>query len=292
MAEPDAERELAADGRRAERQARARGRGRASDMLGGVLGELQTTEPQQVKTLTNGVGMPFVLVPAGTFQMGSPPDEPGYRSNEGPVHEVVLSRPFYLGVRPVTQFEYLSVTGRNPAKFTAGTGGGPDHPVENVSWDDATEFCHQLGERPTEREAGRHYRLPTEAEWEYACRAGTSTAFGHGAGITPGQGNFGEAVGGTTPVGRYPPNSWGLHDTHGTVWEWCGDWYGEAFYRAAPLRDPAGPPAGKYRVLRGGSWRNGVDRCRAAYRNALAPYQRDPATGFRVVLVVPTEQGV
>jgi formylglycine-generating enzyme required for sulfatase activity len=289
MAEPGDDWEGAADARRAERQARARGRGRAADRLGDVLGGLQAAEPQQAKTLTNGVGMPFVLVPAGGFQMGSPPDEPGHRGNEGPVHEVVIGRAFYLGVRPVTQFEYLSVTGRNPAKFTAGNGGGPDHPVENVSWDDAAAFCRLLTDRATEREAGRVYRLPTEAEWEYACRAGTGTAFGHGDGLTPDLGNFAEAVGRTTPAGRYPPNSWGLQDTHGTVWEWCADWYGEAYNRDAPLRDPGGPPAGKYRVLRGGSWRNGADRCRAAYRNALAPYQRDPATGFRVVLLTPDE---
>ena len=165
-----------------------------------------------------------------------------------------------------------------------------------VSWDDAVEFCRLLSEQPEERSAGRSYRLPTEAEWEYACRAGTATAFGHGLTFAAGQGNFdaahpvgevppGPSLGHTSPVNRFPASAWGLYDTQGNVWEWCSDWYSEGYYRTSPLRDPPGPPEGKLKVLRGGSWRNQGYACRAAYRNALAVHQKDSATGFRVVLV-------
>ncbi len=241
--------------------------------------------------------MAFVLIPTGTFQMGSPEHEYGHRTNEGPVHEVLIGKPFYFGTVPVTQTQYLAITGRNPSRFTSESGGGPDHPVEMVSWDDAAAFCRLLSERPEERAARRSYRLPTEAEWEYACRAGTATPFGHGGTFASGQGNFdasypygelpaGAAVGRTTPATRFPAGAWGLHDAHGNVWEWCNDWYAENYYRGSPLRDPLGPAEGKVKVLRGGSWRNQGTACRAAYRNALAPHQKDSATGFRVVLVV------
>ncbi|MBN9121563.1 MAG: formylglycine-generating enzyme family protein [Planctomycetes bacterium] len=246
------------------------------------------------KALTNAVGMAFVLVPAGKFQMGSPADEPGHRTNEGPVHEVVIGNPFYFGVHPVTQAAYLAVTGKNPSRFTATEGGGPEHPVESVSWDDAVAFCRALSERPEERSAGRTYRLPIEAEWEYAARAGGTGPFAFGSDFGATEGNFDAArphgtsapAARTTPVSRYPATAWGLHDVHGNVWEWCADWYGEAYYSTLPLRDPPGPPAGRFRVLRGGSWKNQAAACRSAYRNALAPHMRDSATGFRVVLVV------
>jgi formylglycine-generating enzyme len=263
-------------------------------VLDDVLGAKPATEGP--KTLTNSVGMAFVLVPDGKFQMGSPAAEPGHRANEAPVHEVVIGKPFYLGVHLVTQSVYQKVTGKNPARFNAANGGGPEHPVESVSWDDAVAFCRRLSDRPEERAAGRSYRLPTEAEWEYACRAGSSEPFAFGANFGAPQGNFdtgypfGEAdpapgVGRTTPVTKYPASAWGLHDTHGNTWEWCSDWYGESYYSTLPLRDPPGPTTGKYRVLRGGGWKNQATACRAAYRNALAPHQKDSATGFRVVLV-------
>src|SRR5947208_1828396 len=142
--------------------------------LGKVLDDVLVAAPASAgpKTLTNSVGMAFVLVPAGKFMMGSPADEPGRRTNEGPVHEVVIGNPFYLGVHLVTQAAYLRVTGKNPSRFTAAEGGGPDHPVESVSWDEAAAFCQKLSDRAEERAAGRAYRLPTEAEWEYAARAG------------------------------------------------------------------------------------------------------------------------
>jgi formylglycine-generating enzyme len=268
-----------------ETRAARRARGKALD-YDKLLEGLQQGTASGPKALANAVGMSFVLIPAGTFQMGSPADEPGHRVNEGPVHEVIASKPFYLGVYPVTQAQYLAVAGRNPSRFTAANDGGLDHPVEMVTWDDAVAFCRLLSDRHEERSAGRTYRLPTEAEWEYACRAGTATAFGHGATFTAGQGTFDAAKEGTTPVTRFPASAWGLHDTHGNVWEWCADWYHEGYYRASPLRDPPGPSEGKLKVLRGGGWRNQAAACRAAYRNALAPHQKDSATGFRVVLDV------
>jgi formylglycine-generating enzyme required for sulfatase activity len=281
-------------------EARREGRraGRRVD-LGKVLDDVLVGTPASAgpKSLTNSVGMAFVLVPAGSFLMGSTPDEPGHRSNEGPAHEVIIGNAFYLGVHPVTQAAYLAVTGKNPARFHDSAGGGREHPVEGVSWEEAAAFCRALSDRPEERAAGRSYRLPTEAEWEYAARAGTGTPFGFGANFGAAQGNFDAAYpygdaepaassGRTTPVTRYPASAWGLHDMHGNVWEWCADWYGESYYAALPLRDPPGPPEGKFRVLRGGSWKNQATACRAAYRNALAPHQKDSATGFRVVLVV------
>lgn len=274
-----------------------RARGRAFDREQ-LFDSLQTAQKERPKALANGVGMRFVLLPEGTFEMGAPPDEPGRRTNEGPAHEVVLTQAFYLAVHPVTQAEYQAVMGTNPSRFKAGDGGGPDYPVENVSWDDAVRFCKALSNRPDELRAKRTFRLPTEAEWEYACRAGTTTPFSHGAAFTADQGRFDSprqedghrsavaVAPGPSAVGTYPANLFGLCDMHGNVWEWCADWYGEGYYRETSLRDPVGPTAGRFRVLRGGSWRNGADRCRAAYRNALAAHQKDSATGFRVVLVM------
>lgn len=260
-----------------------------------LLEGLQPEATSGPKTLINSVGMSFVLIPAGTFQMGSPDSEIGHRFNEEPVHEVVIGKPYYIGTHPVTQAAFVTVTGRNPSRFAAKNPGELDHPVEMVSWDDAAAFCRLLTERAEERTAGRNYRLPSEAEWEYACRAGTSTPFGHGSTFASGQGNFdsgfpygegasGPPIGTTTSVTRYPAGAWGLFDAHGNVWEWCADWYAEGYYRTSPLRDPAGPASGKVKVLRGGSWRNQATACRAAYRNALAPHQKDSATGFRVVM--------
>jgi formylglycine-generating enzyme len=274
-----------------------RGRGRTVE-LGKLFDVLQPEAASGPKTLTNSVGISFVLIPAGTFQMGSPETEPGHRTNEGPVHEVLIGKSFYIAIHPITQAEYVAVVGKNPARFTVANGGGPEHPVEMVSWDDAVAFCRLLSERPEELAPGHSYRLPTEAEWEYACRAGTATAFGHGSTFASGQGNFdtahpagelppGAAIGRTTPVNRFPASAWGLNDMHGNVWEWCSDWYAEGMYRTSQLRDPTGPAEGKVKVLRGGSWRNHGTACRAAYRNALAPHQKDSATGFRVVLAIP-----
>jgi len=287
MAEPEPERPT------------GRTRARRTDIgnLGNLYDALQPTTDTRAKAITNSLGDSFVLVPAGAFRMGAPDEEAGRRSNESPVHEVSITKQFYLAVNLVSQRSYLAVFGKNPAKFNDANGGGSDHPVEMVSHDDAVAYCRLLSARPEEKAAGRTYRLPTEAEWEYACRAGSVSPFSFGATFTSAQGTFdarfpyggtapAAAAEGTTPVGKFPANTFALCDMHGNVWEWCADWYDERYYVSATLRDPTGPATGTMRVLRGGSWRNQGDRCRAAYRNALAPYQKDSATGFRMVLEV------
>jgi formylglycine-generating enzyme required for sulfatase activity len=252
--------------------------------------------------IVNSIGMRLRLISAGTFTQGSPPSEAGRADHEGPQREVTLTRPFYLGVRPVTQAEYLALCQVNPAHFQAGRGGGPEHPVEMVSWDDAAEFCRRLSARPEEQSLGRKYRLPTEAEWEYACRGGTRTAYHGGDSLDSTQANFngdfpgGQAAAGpnrqcTSPVGTFPPNAWGLEDMHGNVWEWCRDRYAADAYRVNPAVDPEGPPRGEARVMRGGSWVLRGRDCRAAARDKLAPSIRGKQVGFRVVCEVAPGAG-
>jgi formylglycine-generating enzyme required for sulfatase activity len=272
-----------------------RPRGNRSELLR-VLDVLQKQAPEHPKLVVASLGLKMMLIPAGSFPMGSPETEAERRPNEGPVHEVLFDKPFYLAAHPVTQEQYERLTGTNPSRFTPPRGGGPDHPVECVTWDEAVEFCRRLSEQPQERQAGRRFRLPTEAEWEYACRAGTTQPFAYGPALTADLANFDStgAYGGpsapaparTTPVGSFAANNFGLHDMHGNVWEWCADWYGHDSYGRSPRHAPLGPETGSYRVVRGGSWRNHGATCRAAYRNAYRPVHRDFATGFRVVAVL------
>ena len=274
-----------------ERREAPRARSRRADVLD-LLDALQRKAPEQQKFLVNAAGMKLVLIPAGVFWMGSPDDEVGRRGNEGPRRETAITAAFYLGAFPVTQGQYRRVTGVNPSRFHAGVGGGPELPVESVSWDDAVRFCRALSDLPEEKQAGRGYRLPTEAEWEYACRAGTEAAYSHGPTLTADAAAFdgGAATPGRpTPVGSYPANHFGLHDMHGNVWEWCADWYAAGYYRFGPRNDPRGPDTGQFRLARGGSWRNHAATCRAAYRNAYLPGNKDAATGFRVAAVVAAE---
>jgi formylglycine-generating enzyme required for sulfatase activity len=246
--------------------------------------------------VVNSVGLRLTLVPAGTFLMGSPDDEPERFADEGPRREVEMTRPFYLGVFPVTQREYESVMGVNPSRFHRDNGGGPDHPVEQVSWDDAFEFCRRLSARPAEREAGRVYRLLSEAEWEYACRAGTSTTFAFGAAASSVQANFngdhpcaageiGPYLARTSAVGSFAANAWGLYDMHGNVWEWCSDWFDERFYERGPGRNPLNSTATGRRSLRGGAWNLNGAMCRSASRLGNEPGFRPGDVGFRVVWV-------
>ncbi len=241
--------------------------------------------------ITNSIGMKLAAIPFGSFKMGSPDDESGRFDNEGPQHEVQLTKGFHLGVSPVTQAEYQQVVGsNNPSHFT----GDDRRPVENVSWFDAVEFCNRLSKREQlspfydikgqeVRIIGGHgYRLPTEAEWEYACRAKTTTPWWFG----PEESRLGEFAwydqnsGGTThPVGKKSANEWGLYDMHGNVWEWCQDWYGE--YSSGSIIDPTGPASGPGRVWRGGSW-YGIPRyCRSAIRDHYPPGYRYQVCGFR-----------
>jgi len=237
--------------------------------------------------LKNSIGMEFASIPAGKFLMGSPATEEGRDQNENQ-HEVTLTQGFRMGVHEVTQAQYEQVMGKNPSAFKGAT-----LPVERVSYDDALEFCQKLSDLPAEKAAGRKYRLPTEAEWEYACRAGTSTPFHFGNELNGTQANCnGNAPYGTTPkgpylrktssVGSYPANAWGLHDMHGNVMEWCQDWYGD--YPKYLNKDPKGSSNGERRVLRGGSWGYGASYCRAGMRDWDAPGYRSSSCGFRLLL--------
>jgi formylglycine-generating enzyme required for sulfatase activity len=255
-------------------------------------------------------GMEFCFIPAGSFMMGSPDgqaekgqdqspaaEEPGRDSDELQ-HEVKITKPFYLGKYEVTQAQWQRVMGSNPSRFK-----GSDRPVEHVSWDDCQAFCEKLcrlGGLPS-----GSFRLPTEAEWEYACRARTTGAYAGtgnldemgwhaGAGMESKESKP-EAVAGkademgwytgetTRPVGLKQPNAWGLHDMHGNVWEWCQDWYDN--YSDGPATDPTGPLSWNKRVVRGGSWGSPASSCRSAYRFRYLPGFRYCLVGFRVAFV-------
>jgi formylglycine-generating enzyme required for sulfatase activity len=228
--------------------------------------------------LVDRFGIAFILIPAGTFQMGS---EHG-NDDEKPVHTVRLSRPFYLGIYPVTQRQWEAVMGSNPSHFQ-----GPEHPVEQVSWDKVQEFIRSLNTH----EGRALYRLPTEAEWEYAARAGATGAYCFGDNViqlSQYAWDADNAKGTTHPVGQLQPNSWGLYDMHGNVCEWVQDWYGSQEYvkKAATgtaVVAPAGPAAGLHRVFRGGSWGNTARDCRSAARGGYAPGVRGGHLGFRLL---------
>jgi uncharacterized protein (TIGR02996 family) len=259
-----------------------------------------------VPVLTSSIGMELVLVPPGSFWMGSPKGEAESTEGEWPRRPVTITKPFYLGACPVTQGQYAKVTGTNPSHFAVGGRGGEamselrdtsSFPVELVSFHEAETFCALLSELPAEREAGRVYRLPSEAEWEYACRAaGTSTAPFHcGPAMSSAQANFdgGFPYGGaprgpylerTCPVGSYAPNALGLFDLHGQVWEWCADWHDEDYYAAGPRVDPPGPAQGTQKVVRGGAWFYRAVMCRSACRYNWEPASHGDIVGFRVAM--------
>jgi formylglycine-generating enzyme required for sulfatase activity len=256
----------------------------------GLLEELRCNWRPAGECFTNASGMTFAWVPPGTFVMGSPEDEAG-RDPDELRHPVTLTRGFWMGVTQVTQEQFQNVLGYNPSHFRGG-----DLPVETVHWENACDFCRRLSDRE-----GRCYRLPTEAEWEYACRAGTQTAYWFGN-ESHGPNPFirfirlfgpdilarhawyrGNSGGRPHPCGLLLPNPWGLFDVHGNVWEWCQDWYDLNYYRQTPLVDPPGPESGTRHVLRGGSWNNRAIRLRSARRPWLPPEHPD-RYGFRVVL--------
>jgi formylglycine-generating enzyme required for sulfatase activity len=256
------------------------------------------------KEITNSIHMKLVLVPAGKFVMGSPRTEVGRLENESP-HEVEITKPFYLGQYEVKVGEFAAFVAALDYKTDAekvGSKGGRGwdakrkawvqkrgynwwqngldqtgrHPVVNVSWNDAVAFCQWLSAKE-----GKTYRLPTEAEWEYSCRAGTTTRF-----------HSGEEEDTLKTVAHYAKhkpgtpeaNAWGLYDMHGNVWEWCQDWYDKDYYKTCPKQDPQGPVGGVVRVLRGGSFAEEAERCRAAYRSCvIASWDCSFDIGFRVV---------
>ncbi len=229
----------------------------------------------------NSIDMKLVVIPAGQFIMGSPESEPGRFDGETQ-HTVTLTKPFSIGVHQVTQSQYETVMGSNPSKYK-----GANNPVEMVRWDDAVAFCEKLSALPAERAAGRVYRLRTEAEWEYACRAGTTTAYSFG----DDESQLGEYAwvfknSEQTPfaVGTKLANPWGLYDMHGNVWDWCSDWYGPYAIEAAS--DPQGATTGLSRVLRGGCWYYDAAYCRTASRDAAKAADHSGIRSFRVALTV------
>jgi sulfatase modifying factor 1 len=285
------------------------------------------------EVITNSIGMKLTLIPAGEFWMGAAKSEGG-QDDEQPVHRVRITRPFYLGQFEVTRGQFAQFVSDQSYKTEAeqdGKGGygtddkgnwtqkpeytwrnpgfaqTDDHPVVNVSWHDADAFCKWLS-----RKEGKTYRLPTEAEWEYACRAGTTTPYFHGA-DPEGLAAVGNVADGTAkakfsswswtinardgyvytaPVGKFRPNAFGLYDMHGNVWEWCADWYAGDYYRNSPVDDPQGPSSGSpqgwssgsARIHRGGSWLYAAGDCRSAFRGRFDPSHRINLLGFRLAL--------
>jgi len=232
--------------------------------------------------LSEGLTLDLIYISPGLFTMGSPQDEEGHNEDEIQ-HEVILTQGFYLGRYPVYQEQYECLMQENPSYFCE-----PKLPVETVSWYDAMAFCEALTLR-----FHKNFRLPTEAEWEYACRAGGTSAFSNGAELSEEQANFdgkfsynGNTTGlcrrQTTPIDTFPPNAFGLYDMHGNVWEWCIDWYGE--YPLEAVTDPKGPDSGSIKNLRGGSWFHGPADARSAQRDALDPGRRHSPYGFRVAM--------
>jgi formylglycine-generating enzyme required for sulfatase activity len=234
--------------------------------------KVDTSEPTPMRpSFTNSIGMEFVLIPAGTFTMGSPDSDVEAQPNEKPAHRVTISQPFYLGRYPVTQAQWETVMENNPSHFSD----QPNQPVERVSWKDMHAFLHKLNER----EAGGDYRLPTEAQWEYACRAGTETPRYHHD-VTAIAWYWENSNRQPQPVGQKLPNAWGLYDMLGNVREWCRD--GRRTYTEDAVVDPIGlTGAGVERAIRGGSWNNTAEYVRAAERNWGSPDYRFDFRGFR-----------
>lgn len=263
-----------------------------------TLHRYRRTNKAYTEDLGAGVGLTLMLIPAGEFLMGSAVDEPESTDDERPQHRVQVPQ-FLMGRFPVTQAQWRVVAGwerverdlqPEPSHFK-----GDQRPVEQVSWDEAQEFCRRLSNK-----TGKDYRLPSEAQWEYACRAGTATPFHFGSMITPDlvnyDGNYrynespiGEYREETTDVGHFPANDWGLHDMHGNVWEWCEDDWHES-YEGAPADGSAWIESDRestYRLLRGGSWNISPGACRSAVRGINSRGNRVNDLGFRVSSILP-----
>jgi len=240
--------------------------------------------------LAEGVKMALILIPAGQFVMGSSKGQKDKCADEMPAHRVTITRPFYMGKYEVSQEEWQAVMGENPARYK-----GEGKPIENISWQQCQKFLEKLNALVPDA----RFRLPTEAQWEYACRTGTETPFSYGNDLdyealkeyaVYGRKfkSVSETEDTTEPVGKKKPNPWGLYDMHGNVWEWCHDWYNKDYYKRSPRDDPQGPEAGRWKVLRGGSWMSKPEVCRSAFRDFLDPtYPVDFNGGLRIVRDVP-----
>ena len=237
------------------------------------------------ETYTNDFGMTFVYIPPGTFPMGSPEDEIGRQSGED-LHSVTLTQGFYIQTTEVTQWQWKAVMGSNPSNFSDCGNGCP---VEMVSWDDAQEFIQKLNQH----ENTNKYSLPTEAQWEYASRSGSTSALANGnlvntecnldTNLSSIAWYCGNADNSTHPVAQKHPNAWGVYDMHGNVKEWCQDWF--SGYPTNSVTDPVGPTTGNYKVHRGGSYRNHAENCRSAYRYSNTTNLRSLDIGFRVLMM-------
>ncbi len=263
----------------------------------GCKSELQLAD-HLAPEFTNSIGMKFCLVKPGEFQMGSPPDWPATDGSQ-PQHTVQITKPYYVAAFEVTQEEFTQIMELSPSHF-CDTGPGATHvqgldtkrfPVDRVTWEEAVEFCERLNDIPEEHRANRKYRLPTEAEWEYACRAGSTTPYSHGDSIGTQQANIQgspdsdpAAPGRTTEVGSYAPNALGIYDMHGNVWEWCAA--GKREYTSRAVTNPAADPS-FYSLIRGGAWDYPAEYCRSDFRQeAMSGYVY---FGFRVVCEVDSE---
>ena len=246
-------------------------------MVLGLVGALtvmaQEVKPGKVDVVDLGkdVKLEMILIPAGKFVMGSPASEKGHRINETQ-HEVTITKPFYMGKYEVTQEQWFEIMGENPSREK-----GRMLPVTNVSWNDCQDFIKKLNDKTS-----GGYRLPTEAEWEYACRGETTTAYFFGNEITPKDANFGGSnLGKAVPVASKKANAYGLHDMHGNIWEWCGNWYGA--YPEGKATDPIGVEVGDKRVVRGGSFYDAESDARSSNRYAVGSSTRNGYIGLRLV---------
>ena len=272
------------------------GAGRSTPAQAAAARQSRIVQRQAARTLRvlvrvkNAVGMRLVLIPPGEFTMGSPHAD--LYAEEGPRHRVKITRAFYMSAAEVTQERYKQVMARNPSYFVRGGA----YPVEMVSWDDAQAFCRKLSAKDN-----KTYRLPTEAEWEYACRAGSDTRFSFGdsdSGLDKFAWYRQNARIHTHAAGRKRSNTWGLYDMHGNVWEWCADWYAKDYYGRSPASDPPGPAEDQatpymgqpHRVVRGGAWDTPPFNCRSAHRMHKPPQTRETGVGFRVVCEVKTPE--
>ena len=241
--------------------------------------ENELIQPKAGDLIANDLGMKFAWIPPGSFLMGSPANEKD-REHYETQHRVNLTKGFRMGIHTVTKAQWRTVMGTNPNNFK-----GDDLPVETASWNDCVEFCTKLSKRES-----KNYRLPTEAEWEYACRAGSQTAY-HFGDDPSNLGDYAWFRENTNvnphPVGQKKPNSWGLYDMHGNVWQWCEDWWDGDYYSNSPGDNPVNTKATLYRVARGGSWAFSPRYCRSAFRQNFSPGNRGDGFGFRVVLSLP-----
>lgn len=245
--------------------------------LGTAASEDAKSSKKLAVDLGGGVKLDLIMVPGGEFTMGD--------NESKPAHAVKISQPFYLAAYEVTQAQWEAVMGHNPSRFK-----GARNPVERVSWEDCQEFIEKLNAKvtaTTETKAGK-FALPTEAQWEYACRAGSKTHYCCGA-DKPGLLDYGWHVKNgqskTHPVGEKKPNAWGFYDMHGNVAEWCQDWYDRQYYEKSPTDDPSGPTAGTARVIRGGFWGASAWRSRSGYRDHNSPRRFGRHLGLRVCLI-------